>query len=217
MSRPAVSARHVCLALKYLDAKIEVIRAGFVLEIRGERPLVLHLSETDFLREAAWVVLSAGMRESVIRRKFEAVSHAFFDWRSASLIRDRAEQCEVAAAVHFGNVAKLRAITTIATHVAESGFDRFKTDLRERPIESLGRLPFMGPATTRHLAKNIGFDVVKPDRHLLRIAAAAQFSSADELCHAISSVVGDRLSVVDSVLWRYATLRRDYLEAFRES
>lgn len=210
-------ASDVRVALKYLDAKLTVIRAGFVAEINEKPPEVATLTEAAFLREAAWVVLSAGMREAVIRRKFEGVSCAFYNWESASLIRDCAEQCEAAAAVHFGNAAKLRAITTIARHIAESGFDRFKTDLRERPIESLGRLPFMGPATTRHLAKNIGFDVVKPDRHLVRIAAAAQFSSADELCHAISSVVGDRLSVVDSVLWRYATLRPDYLEAFRES
>lgn len=91
---------------------------------------------------------------------------------------------------------------------------RFKAELQDRPIEALRSLPFMGPATTRHLAKNIGFDVVKPDRHLLRIAAVAQFSSPDELCRAISALVGDRLSVVDSVLWRYATLRSDYLDAF---
>jgi hypothetical protein len=217
MNRTVGGGCDVRVALKYLDAKLEVIRAGFVAEISNPRPLVSRLSETEFLREAAWVVLSAGMREAIIRRKFEAVSHAFYYWRSASLIRDHAEQCQVAAAVHFGNAAKLRAIATIARRVAESGFDRFKTDLRERPMESLGKLPFMGPATTRHLAKNIGFDVVKPDRHLMRIAAAAQFSSADELCNVISSIVGDPLSVVDSVLWRYATLRPDYLDAFRES
>src|SRR5262245_59082875 len=53
MSSAVVSERHICLALNYLDAKIEVIRAGFVAEIRTPRKGVSRLTETEFLREAA--------------------------------------------------------------------------------------------------------------------------------------------------------------------
>ena len=217
MSSDVASGREIRLAFRYLDAKLEVIRAGFCSEITSEPSHISRLTETAFLREAAWVVLSSGMREAVVRRKFDAISDAFYGWRSAALIQARAQECESLAAVHFAHSAKLHAITTIAARVANRGFAQFKAELQDDPIESLSKLPFMGPATTRHLAKNIGYDVVKPDRHLIRIAEAAQFESVDSLCRAISSLVGDRVSAIDSVLWRYATLRSDYVNDFRES
>src|SRR5204862_28581 len=37
----------------------------------------------------------------------------------------------------------------------------------------LTRCPYIGPVTCWHLAKNVGMDVVKPDRHLVRMAQAS--------------------------------------------
>jgi len=211
------AGRSLRLASTYLDAKLAVIRAGYYPEIRWRPKRIDRLTEPVFLREAAWVVLSSGMRETVIRRKFEAISAAFHNWKSAELIRADSAACEKAALRHFGHLRKIRAIATIATLVAQRGFARLKADLRTDPFETLRGLPYMGPATLRHLAKNIGFDVPKPDRHLIRIAEAARFESVDQLCRAISSIVGDQVSVIDSVLWRYATLRAEYVTDFRHS
>jgi hypothetical protein len=72
----------------------------------------------------------------------------------------------------------------------------------------------MGPATSHHLAKNIGLDVVKADRHLLRIAEKAGYNCPDELCETISEYVGDKKSVVDVVIWRFAATQSNYLDFF---
>jgi thermostable 8-oxoguanine DNA glycosylase len=64
----------------------------------------------------------------------------------------------------------------------------------------------MGPTTACHLAKNLGVVLVKPDRHLTRIAVKTGYKSAERMCRTIAEVVGDSLSVIDIVIWRYATI-----------
>ena len=56
---------------------------------------------------------------------------------------------------------------------------------------------FIGPITGLHLMKNLGIPVVKPDRHLTRIADVAGFNSVQELCESIQQSVGDGLSEID--------------------
>ena len=68
-------------------------------------------------------------------------------------------------------------------------------------------MPFMGPATSYHLAKNLGFQVAKPDRHLNRISESNGFKNAHELCEAIASQTREPISVVDGVLWRLSEKR----------
>jgi hypothetical protein len=65
-------------------------------------------------------------------------------------------------------------------------------------------MPYIGPVTWRHLAKNVGVAVAKPDRHLVRLSIALGRSSVDELCHEIAELVADPVSVVDVVLWRWS-------------
>jgi hypothetical protein len=50
-------------------------------------------------------------------------------------------------------------------------------------------------------------DVIKPDVHLTRAAKAAGFETALGLCENIRELSGDRLTVIDSVLWRYGEQR----------
>lgn len=93
--------------------------------------------------------------------------------------------------------------------VASEGYGSIKSKIGRRGIEAISEFPFMGSVTAYHLAKNIGIDVAKPDRHLERMAAIAGRRSAAEMCFEIAQMVGDKVSVVDLVLWRYATLVRD--------
>jgi hypothetical protein len=65
-----------------------------------------------------------------------------------------------------------------------------------------------------HLAKNLGLPVAKPDRHLVRIAGAAGYPNVDALCKDISEITQHPPSVVDVVLWRFATIQPSYLDSF---
>jgi hypothetical protein len=203
------------LALGYLGAKEQVIEAGFADEIDWQDSLVFDdLDEPTFLRESAWVVLSCGFRESVLRRHFGKISEAFLNWVSADRIILWADRCRNKALSAFGNERKIDGILKIVHRVAAEGIDIIRDNIRERGTDFIRELPFMGPVTALHLAKNLGLQVVKPDRHLVRLAHVTGYESADCMCRKIAEYVGDSLSVIDVVLWRYATISNSYEAVF---
>jgi hypothetical protein len=102
----------------------------------------------------------------------------------------------------------------MARRIEGSGFARFSKDLLERGPTMLQELPYLGPATSLHLAKNLGLDVAKPDRHLVRMARALCCVNPETLCDRISAQIGDRVAVVDLVMWRFATITPGYLRHF---
>ena len=199
----------------YLKAKESIIEEGFAAEIDWQdETRFSEITESYFLRESAWVVLSSGMRESVIRQKFPAISKVFYSWRNAKDIVNNSEKCKNQAIKIFHHQKKIDAIISIAERIFTQGFAIFKMHIQREGVKFIQLLPFMGPATSYHLAKNIGLDVVKPDRHLVRVAATAGFESPRLLCEEISKSVGDRVSVIDLVIWRFATLNPNYTESF---
>ena len=201
----------VHLASAYLTMREYVIQAGFAWEIDWQDSRSLsQLTESEFLAESAWVILSSGMRESVVRRCYEGVSQAFMDWASAGAIATRRAECEEKALRVFNHLAKVRAIGSMCERVFECGFHSILQRIRTENVSFLQTFDFIGPVTSFHLAKNIGLDVVKPDRHLVRMASAARYPSPEELCKTIAEITGDKLSVVDLILWRYATLNPSY-------
>lgn len=203
------------LTERYLTAKELVVASGFGSEIDWQDDLNFsEQSESDFLREYAWVVLSSGMRESVIRAKFDAVSAAFLNWGCSISVARHADRCRRRALRIFNHPGKIGAIVATAKIIAQRGYGDISSQIRTRNIDAIREFPYMGPATAYHLAKNMGLDVVKPDRHLLRISRSMGFPDPLSLCSDISRGVGDPVAVVDVVLWRYATLRRDYLNLF---
>ncbi len=202
----------------YLSAKEAVVARGFAWEIdwQAERRLD-RIGESEFLRESAWTVLSTGFREAVVRRLFGPICEAFLGMRSAAAIQANRARCRRDALKVFNNSRKVTAILEIASIVEDMGFERVRRQIELDGVRFLQTLPYIGSITAFHLAKNLGLPVVKPDRHLRRIAAAAGFSSPLELCQLISDQLGEPLQVVDIVLWRYATLFSDYVVVFDAS
>lgn len=213
---PTASTRARHAAARYIDAKAEVIGRGFAWEVDWQDDRCIQaLDESSFLREAAWVVLSSGLAERVVRKKFNCISDAFNRWSSASQIWTDRKRCRQDGLSAFNSSRKIDAILSLCGYIARYGFVAFRERLFSEGLEFLLRFQMFGPATSRHLAKNLGLQVAKPDRHLLRIAAALGYADVMVLCTEIANVVGDSVAVVDVVLWRYATLESGYMEYFR--
>jgi hypothetical protein len=190
----------VRLASVYLCTKEFLIEAGYAGEIDWQASVSLEkLTEPAFLREAAWVVLSSGMRESIVRRRFPVISSAFLNWTDAATIAGRIEECRENALTAYHNPSKIKAISQIVERVCLEGFDSIREKTIRFGVVFLRELPYMGPITSLHLAKNIGLPVVKADRHLCRIAEHSGYETPDCLCQAIADVTGDSLPVVDLV------------------
>lgn len=193
------------LLSNYLTIKSELISQGFDAEIDWQHEQSIStLSESRFLAEFAWVVFSSGMRETVVRKKFPFISTSFLHWVSASDICQEKQSCMEAALSVFNHSGKVRACLEAAEAIAAIGFKELRLRLLRDGVDFLRRFSFMGNATAYHLAKNVGLPVVKPDRHLVRLAERLDFPSVFEMCEKISQGLGEPLSVVDLVLWRYS-------------
>lgn len=212
-----MNARHInYLVDQYVEAKDIIINEGFADELDWQDNLEFkNHTENDFLREAAWVILSSGMRETTVRSKFEAISSAFLNFENATNIVSNAEQCRTNALECFRHTGKINAILSLAFRVYIEGYSSIKKSVDFYGINYLQSFDFIGPATSYHLAKNIGLQVSKPDRHLCRVAYSNGFKSVEDMCKKISLITGDSIPVVDLVIWRFATIRSDYLSWFK--
>ncbi len=199
----------------YVEAKVSIVEEGFGHEIDWQYRLCFDsVSESQFLEELAWVVLNSGMRESVVRARFASVAESFRYWESAAVVAANDTWCREAALGHFAHVGKIEAILSAARRVDSVGFQTIRDSIIEQGARYLESFEYLGPVTSIHLAKNLGLDLVKPDRHLCRVAEAAGYGSPEEMCKVISTATGDRLGIIDLVIWRYATVTRDYCQKF---
>jgi hypothetical protein len=198
------SGDSVLAALWFEEALRYVHHAGLEAELNWQISRRDHeFGEEDLLRETAWVILCSGFRESVVRTLFNNISLSFCDWESARTIMRSAPLCRASALLCFNYPRKIDAIVSVARIVNAIGFLKVKRKIRERPLQELQRFPYIGPVTACHLAKNLGFQVVKPDRHLLRLSAHLGYESPHQLCSTVSALTGQPISVVDLIFWRY--------------
>jgi len=198
---------------KYNFVKTIVIDEGYESEISWQSNLCFeNLDEQCFLRELAWVVLSAGMRERIVRNLFGRISECFFDFESCKIIVKNKDRCYKRSIKYFNSPPKISAIINSASKINKIGFSELKCMIENNPIETLQEFEYIGPTTSYHLAKNLGLDVAKPDRHLVRIAKMEGYSDVQEFCRDISNLIGDSVPVIDIVFWRFATIERDYLK-----
>jgi hypothetical protein len=208
-------SRLLALVRSYLLAKQQVIASGYEAEITWQETVTLEsVTPRSFLQEAAWVVLCTGMRESTVSARFGRLTRAFGNWDPKSVARNKS-RCRRRAQAIFNHPAKLDAIICIAEQVDRLGIDSIVSGIRDNGPEILTRLPYIGPATCFHLAKNLGYPVAKPDRHLERMAAAVGYADAFQFCTTIATALDEPVQVVDLVMWRYATIDSGYLSWLR--
>lgn len=71
----------------------------------------------------------------------------------------------------------------------------------DEPMLMVAELPFIGPVTVYHLAKNFGSDTAKADVHMERLAGREK-TTTHRMCRRLSRETGYRIATIDSVLWR---------------
>jgi hypothetical protein len=186
----------------YLKAR-EDVEKEYQYEIdHVERTLMRPLSELTvdtFFQQYVFVVLCSYWKEQYARKEWDR----FFDTGNLDAI---------------SNTRKRAAVATGIGHAAE-WLDGLKA--AEDKIAFLDSLPMIGPVTRYHIARNLGIDCVKPDRHLVRLAAAFgygqsgkvddQINIVNRMCKDIQQDLGggpfgERLGVIDVVLWRYCNI-----------
>lgn len=161
-----------------------VRQAGYGEDIQWSETIDQPTSPEQFAEAAIYVICNSGMAFTV----------------AASIVEKCYEAVRAGAAVSavFGHPGKAAAIEhvwygRVALYAAYIDADD--------KLEFCQSLPWIGPVTKFHLAKDLGVDVAKPDVHLVRLARAEQTTVA-RMCARLARLTGYRIATVDTVLWR---------------
>ncbi len=165
------------------------------------------ITDKYFLGELAWCVFNAGMKEELIRRKWPALQEAF-RFFSVNMVRLSAAKVRREALMIINHPGKVEAVITAARRIFAEGPIGAKLAVMtiEEALAYLQTFPFIGPVTRYHLARNIGFDVVKPDRHIVRITEFFGYDDCDAFVGEIAAQVLEPKGHVDFILWQWLAL-----------
>ena len=174
---------------KYLDLKEKLIELGYSADIEWAENVKKCKDSASFCQEYIWVICNSGMKNQIAEIIYKRILQAIIDHVDISEV--------------FGHKGKVKAIKSMIK------WHRTRFALYLKSEDKLGfcqSLPYIGKITKYHLAKNLGENVIKPDRHLSRIAK--QYNTDPFiLCQKLSERLGENLHTVDVVLWRAANLR----------
>jgi len=177
-------------ASEYLTIKQKLIDSGYSDEIDWSENVAAPETPMQFFIQYGWVVVNSGMKNQVAEKIWDRITEALAEGKSSSAV--------------FGHKGKTEAIDYVFNH-RDTIFREYQE--ASDKLAYFESLPWIGKITKWHLAKNVGMDVCKPDRHLVRIATRYN-TDPDKLCRRLSEETGDRIVTVDMVLWRAANLGR---------
>lgn len=166
----------------------QVVDAGYGDEIIWQESVKEPDTADEFMWQYIWVVISSGMKNQIARIIEQRIVEAY-NWKWA-------------ISTVFNHKGKVKAIDNmIANH--DRIFDEYLE--AEDKLAFLKSLPYIGDITKYHLAKNLGVDCVKPDRHLVRISAMYN-ETPQSICERLARETGYRVATVDLILWRAGNL-----------
>ena len=161
-----------------------VRKAGYGAAIQWSENIRPPATARIFAGEAVYVICNSGLSNIVALGIFEKCMEELHAGRSCKTV--------------FGHPGKSSAIDQIWQNRVMLFRRYLKAD---DPIAFCDSLPWIGPITKFHLAKNFGSNVAKPDVHMLRLAMLSS-TTAQGLCERLSRETGYRAATIDLILWR---------------
>ena len=153
-----------------------------------------------FLEQYLWVIYVSGFRNAVVEKHFDGLKARFHD-----LDLDRIVAMELidAGTLPIRYQRKADAFLEGCRLIHREGWDAFKERLRERRRATLLELPYMGPATSRHMALALGIeDTEKPDTWMIQCAAKCS-ATVDQMVTFLSREYELSRQRIDAYLWQY--------------
>ncbi|MDQ3814937.1 MAG: hypothetical protein M3347_13415 [Armatimonadota bacterium] len=159
------------------------------------------LNMETFLQEYVWVIYAAGFSTQVLESKFPALRSAFKDFALEKMSRMRSIEPALKVIRHE---RKAQSVLRGAQLIAKEGFTNFKARISTEGVDSLAKLPGIGPITKDHLARNIGLaSVPKNDVWIARLVQLFHAQNHNEMVCDLSKKFNEEPGVVDYVLWQF--------------
>lgn len=182
--KPTPRFRRTMTLMRFRQIEAVLKNEGFGEMIAWSEAIQPCQDARAFALEAVYVICNSGMNFKVANGIY---------WRVVAALRARQSAKTV-----FGHPGKAPAIDFIWKNrrVLFAAYD-----LASNKLAFCATLPWIGPVTKFHLAKNLGVDVAKPDVHLERLAKAEGISVV-AMCMRLAKQTGYRVTTIDSILWR---------------
>ena len=168
--------------VRILEAALR--RDGYGAMIAWSEALQPPTDAAVFAHEVIYVICNSGMSVVVAGQIYRRCLDALDRGHSATAV--------------FRHAGKAAAIDAIWQQ-RDALFAAYRA--AEDKLDFCAALPWIGPVTKHHLAKNLGLDTVKPDVHLARLAQREGIT-AMELCQRLAAQTGYRAATIDTILWR---------------
>jgi hypothetical protein len=165
------------------------------------------IEEVDFMVEYCFCVYVSGFRATTVAKKYDDLLRVnnildendyYVPITKDNIVTDLSSILEV-----FNNPKKAHAIQAVRKLILKDGWESFNSNYvkDKNPLE-LQNLPYLGPALSCHLARNLGnVDIVKPDVHLNRLSGIYGFESPQKMCEFLASPPSIPPAYIDLVLW----------------
>ena len=181
---PAIALTHPISRELFARIEAAVRKAGYSNAIEHSEKAAAPTTGKQLAAAAIYVICNSGMSNRTALMIFKRCMGALKAGLSARTV--------------YGHPGKAAAIDDV--------WRRRRSLLRDFKatadvIEFCAKVPWVGPITKFHLAKNLGVDVAKPDVHLNRLAKLESLS-AQELCERLALETGYRAATIDLILWR---------------
>jgi DNA-3-methyladenine glycosylase I len=184
-----------------------------------------------FYERLVWSVLKSGFNASIIDKRLKNIGEQLSGFHTEKVAGFK--QATIQKMVNSNRflcgkrgTSKVRACVDDAKVMQQlsnqyGSFERYLESFEPNKSQGLlllrsdliKRFDYIGKTTVNHFLKDIGFDVVKDDVHVRRILFRLRLTSSQrapytEVCNVskrIAEAAGERLSLVDEVIWRYGS------------
>ena len=158
------------------------------------------VDQRTFVEQYLWVIYVSGFRNAVVEKHIAALTAAF---HNLDLDRIVAMKAIDATTLPIRNQRKAEAFVKGCTLIHNEGWEDFKERLRERGRTALMELPFMGPATSQHMALALGIEDTEKADTWIRKCAEECSATVDQLVTFLSREFELTRQQVDAYLWQY--------------
>jgi hypothetical protein len=169
---------------RFRELERELRERGYGRVIEWSETIAAPNTAEEFAERSIYVICNSGMKATVAAPIYVRCIEALRTQGTANSA--------------FGHVGKVSAIDRIWEE-RESLFAAFLGT--DDQLGFLRSMPWIGPVTARHLAKNLGGDHAKPDVHLQRLARRSH-TTVERLCARLARQSGYRAATIDTILWR---------------
>ena len=169
---------------RFRQLEAELRERGYGRVIEWSETIAAPANAEEFAERSIYVICNSGMRVTVAAPIYTRCMEALKELGSVNSV--------------FGHAGKASAIDRIWEE-REGLFAAFLGS--DDQLGFLQTMPWIGPVTRHHLAKNLGAGQAKPDVHLQRLARRNR-TTVKRLCARLARQTGYRAATIDTVLWR---------------